>query len=335
MRSLAVFVLTLVALAGLTLFLFIRYMTDLPGKSYTGTFQPLTPEEEQIAANLQKHITVLAKDIGERNIPMTDSLKKTVIYIDKQLKSYGYTTKVQEYLADGKLMVNLEAELIGDRLPKEIIVVGSHYDTVANCPGANDNGSGVASNLEIARLLAKQKVDRTIRFVFFPNEENPYWGTDGMGSKVYADRAADANENIIAMLSLETMGYYSDAPGSQRYPRPFDLLYPNTGNFIGVVGDLSSRSLVHKVVGVFRETTSFPIDGGAIYDRVPGVGWSDHKPFWDQGYKAVMVTDTAPFRYPDYHEPTDTADKINYPALSRVTLGMSKVVQEISRSGVE
>ncbi|MBX9876921.1 MAG: M20/M25/M40 family metallo-hydrolase [Candidatus Obscuribacterales bacterium] len=335
MRSLAVFAITLVAVAGLTVFVFIRYMTDLPGKCYTGKFLPLSQQEEQISADLQKHITYLAGDIGERNISTADSLKKTVIYIDKQLESYGYKTKIQEFLTDGKLMVNLEAEILGDRYPKEIIVLGSHYDSVPNCPGANDNASGVAGNLEIARLLAKQKSDRTIRFVFFPNEENPYWGTDNMGSKVYADRAGDANENIIAMLSLETMGYFSDEPGSQRYPRPFDLLYPNTGNFIGIVGDLNSRPLVHKCVGVFRQTTSFPIDGGAIYDKVPGVGWSDHKPFWDQGYRAVMVTDTAPFRYPDYHKPTDTPDKINYPALSRITLGLSKVVQDISRSGVE
>ncbi|MBX9770459.1 MAG: M20/M25/M40 family metallo-hydrolase [Candidatus Obscuribacterales bacterium] len=335
MRSFAIFAITLIAVAGLTLVFFINYMIALPGKSYDGKFLPLSKEEEEIAADLQKHVTYLATDIGERNIPTTDSLKKTVIYINKQLESYGYKTKVQEFLADGKLMVNLEAELVGDRLPKEIVVVGAHYDSVPNCPGANDNGTGVASDLEIARLLSKQKVDRTIKFVFFPNEENPYWGNEGMGSKKYAERAADANDNIIAMLSLETMGYYSDEPGSQRYPNPFNLLYTDKGNFIGIVGDLNSRPLVHKCASVFRETTSFPCEGGAIYDKVPGVGWSDHKPFWDQGYRAVMVTDTAPFRYPDYHKPTDTADKINYPALARVTLGLSKVVQEISRSGVE
>jgi len=335
MRAFAVFAITLVAVSGLVLVVFIKYMTDLPGHAYAGKFLPLSSVEEQIAVDLQKHINYLATEIGERNIPTGDSLKKTVIYIDKQLESYGYKTKVQEFLADGKLMVNLEAEIPGDRYPKEIIVVGSHYDSVPNCPGADDNGTGVASNLEIARLLSKQKVERTIRFVFFPNEENPYWGTDGMGSKNYAEKAGNANDNIIAMLSLETMGYYSDEPGSQRYPKPFNLLYPDTGNYIGIVGDLSSRSLVHKCVGVFRETTSFPVDGGAIPANVPGVGWSDHKPFWDQGYKAVMVTDTAPFRYPHYHQPTDTADKINYPALARVTLGLSKVVQEISRSGVD
>lgn len=335
MRSFAIFAITLVAVAGLTLVIFIQYMIGLPGKSYDGKFLPLSIEEEQIAADLQKYVSYLASDIGQRNIPTVDSLKKTVIYINKQLESYGYKTKAQEFLADGKLMVNLEAELPGDRFPKEIIVVGAHYDSVPDCPGANDNGTGVASTLEIAKLLSKQKVDRTIKFVFFPNEENPYWGNDGMGSKNYADRAAEANDNIIAMLSLETMGYYSDEPGSQRYPRPFNMLYTDKGNFIGIVGNLNSRSLVHKCASVFRETTSFPTEGGAIPDQVPGVGWSDHKPFWDKGYKAIMLTDTAPFRYPDYHKPTDTADKVNYPALARVTLGLSKVVQEISRSGVD
>lgn len=335
MRALAIFLVTLIAVAGLVLLFFVQYMIALPGKSYVGQFLPLSDDEKQIAANLEKHVTYLATDIGQRNIPTKDSLRKSVLYINRELESYGYKTKIQEFLADGYEMVNLEAELPGQRLPKEVIVLGAHYDSVPDCPGANDNGTGVASNLELARLFAKQKPDRTIKFVFFPNEENPYWGKEGMGSKNYADRAAEMNENIIAMLSLETMGYYSDEPGSQRYPQPFNLLYTDKGNFIGVVGDLNSRSLVHKCAGVFRETTSFPLEGGAIYDRVPGVGWSDHKPFWDKGYKAVMVTDTAPFRYPHYHKPTDTADKINYPALARVTLGLSKVIQEISRSGVD
>jgi Zn-dependent M28 family amino/carboxypeptidase len=163
--------------------------------------------------------------------------------------------------------------------------------------------------------------------VLFVNEEPPFFATDGMGSFVHAKRAKERNEKIVAMLSLETMGYYSETKGSQHYPFPFSYLYPDTGNFIGFVGNLKSGALVRKIVRLFREHAEFPSEGIAAPAFIPGIGWSDHWSFWQHGYPALMVTDTAPFRYRHYHTPEDTEDKIDYEKLARVTIGLKAVVE--------
>ena len=193
-------------------------------------------------------------------------------------------------------------------------------------PGADDNASGVAALLELARLLAGTALPRTVRFVAFANEEAPFFYGDEMGSNLYAARAHAQGERIEAMLSLETVGYFTDQPGSQRYPFPFSLFYPDTGNFIGFVGNLSSRRLVRRVIGAFRVSTAFPSEGVAAPSGMEGVHWSDHWSFWEAGYPAIMVTDTAPFRYPHYHTATDTPEQLDYTGLARVTGGLAEVV---------
>jgi hypothetical protein len=152
-----------------------------------------------------------------------------------------------------------------------------------------------------------------------------------MGSRVHAARARQRGDDIVAMFSLETIGYYSDTPGSQQYPPPFSLLYPDRGNFIGFVGDLSSRALVRSSIRTFRETTPFPSEGLAAPRFVKGVGWSDQWAFWQEGYPGIMITDTAPFRYPHYHEPTDTPDRLDYNRMARVVAGLRRVVEEQAR----
>jgi Zn-dependent M28 family amino/carboxypeptidase len=178
-------------------------------------------------------------------------------------------------------------------------------------------------------MFARRSIDRTLRFVEFVNEEPPHFQTSHMGSRVYANRAFSRQEKIVAMLSLETIGYFSDQPGSQKYPFPMNLIYPDRGNFIAFVGNVDSRDLVRTLVGAFRRTTPFPSDGAALPEYTTGVGWSDHEPFWNQGYPAVMVTDTALFRYPHYHRPSDTPDKIDFDRLARVTLGLGRVVEQL------
>jgi hypothetical protein len=152
-----------------------------------------------------------------------------------------------------------------------------------------------------------------------------------MGSVVHAQRAARAREQIVAMFSLETMGYFSDEPGSQQYPFPLSLLYPDRGNFIAFVGNIRSRELVRRVVGLFRATTKFPSEGAALPERTTGVGWSDHASFWAAGYPALMVTDTALFRYPHYHSPRDTDDKVDVDRLARVVTGLEQVIAGLAR----
>ena len=197
-------------------------------------------------------------------------------------------------------------------------------------PGANDNASAVAAVLAIARYFADKETARTLRFVLFVNEEPPFFQTDHMGSLVYAKRCREKGDEIIAMLSLETIGFYSSQPKSQKYPFPFNLVYPSTGNFIGFVSNFSSRKLLHTVISSFRKNCKFPSQGGAIPEIIPGINWSDHWSFWQQDYPAIMVTDTAVFRYPYYHSPEDTPDKIDYDRLTRVVSGLQFVIAEIA-----
>ena len=242
-------------------------------------------------------------------------------------------TGKQEYVVDGKKVRNIDAVIEARGTDPEVIVVGAHYDTAPDTPGANDNASGTASVLELARLLAdmKGKTDKRIRFVLFVNEEPPYFWTEHMGSVHYAKALAARKERVTAMFSLETLGYYSDEPGSQQYPAPFGVMFPNRGDFVSFVGLMNSRPLVQQAIASFRSHTSFPTVGGVAPWFVPGIGWSDHSSFSDQGFQAVMITDTATFRYPHYHEPTDTPDKVDTAKLARVVKGVERVLRDLLR----
>ena len=182
----------------------------------------------------------------------------------------------------------------------------------------------------LAQLTQQQRFARTLRFVAFVNEEPPYFLTRHMGSRVYARESAQRGERIAAMLSLETIGYYSDLEGSQSYPFPFNFFYPSTANFITFVGNLASRDLVQRVVDVFRKHTRFPSEGVAAPGIIPGVNWSDHWSFWKEGYPAVMVTDTAFYRYPKYHTSQDRPEIIDYERMAWVVAGLAYVLGELA-----
>ena len=187
----------------------------------------------------------------------------------------------------------------------------------------------MAATLALARAFAGRHGERTLRLVFFVNEEPPHFQTASMGSWVHARRCRQRGEKVVAMLSLETIGYFSDEAGSQRYPAPFSLFYPSTGDFIAFVGNYASRRLVREVVGSFRRRARFPSEGGALPGFIPGIGWSDHWAFWQEGYPALMVTDTAPFRYPYYHSVYDTPDRLDYDRMARVVSGLEGVVEDL------
>jgi Peptidase family M28 len=305
-------------------------MFGLPGRSYRGPFLPLTSDELQVRDALTRHVGTLAGDIGERHVERPHALARAADYIDREFAAHGLSPQSQEYVAAGVRVRNLEAERRGSG--DGILLIGAHYDSVAGCPGANDNGTGVAALLELSRLLTQHDAKRTIRFVAFVNEEPPFFMSDAMGSVVYARRCRARGENIAGMFSLETIGYYSDEPGSQQYPGSalFHMLHPDTGNFIGFVANIASRTLMRTAGREFRRTTQFPSEGAAAPAEIPGVGWSDHWSFWQQGYAAVMLTDTAPYRYPHYHQPTDTPDKINYAALARVVVGLGRTFSALA-----
>lgn len=307
-------------------------LTNMPGDSFRGELPPADDALTSLAVELRQDVAYLAEEIGERNIQnRPHELSAAADHIESEFAAAGYAVNSQEYEVDGCRCRNLEAEIRGSSLPEEIVIIGAHYDTVVGTPGANDNTSGVAAMLALARRFSGRTSDRTLRFVAFVNEEKPYAHTDTMGSRVYSRRCAERAEKVTAMLSLETIGYYDDTPGSQRYPRPFGLLYPSEGNFITFVGNIKSRRLVRQVVAAFRRNEKFPSEGAALPAAVYGVGFSDHWSFWQEGYPAVMVTDTAMFRYPHYHQPEDTIDKIDFDRLARVVRGLERVVTVLAR----
>jgi len=307
-------------------------MLKMPGKSYTGQLPPLTDTQIALRDQLRQDVEKLAAQIGERNIWNYQNLSAAADFIESSLTEAGCKVRRQNYQVEAKTCCNIEAEIKGSEQPEQIIIIGAHYDSVYGSPGANDNGSAVTAALALARHFAGKKTVRTLRFVFFPNEEPPFFQTGQMGSMYYAKSCREKNENIIAMLSLETIGYYTDKPKTQKYPFPLSLFYPSTGDFLGFVSNLSSRKLLHAAIASFRKNCKFPSQGGAIPEFVPGINWSDHYSFWRQGYPAIMVTDTAPFRYPYYHSPDDTTDKICYDHLAIVTTGIESIINDLLTS---
>ena len=306
-------------------------MLRMPGTSYHGELPAPDESLKLLAEELRREVRRLAVDIGERNVGnRPQQLSQAADYIEAQFKAAGCGVKRQEYEVSGATCYNLAAEIAGKTRPGEIVVVGAHYDTVVGTPGANDNTSGDAGTIALARRFSGRTSDRTLRFLAFVNEEPPYFQTEKMGSRVYARQCRQDHDNIVAMLSLETLGWYDDKPGSQNYPPPFGLLYPSTGNFIGFIGNIRSRDLVRQAIGTFRRWEHFPSEGAALPEAIPGVGFSDQWSFWQEGYPAIMVTDTALFRYPHYHHPGDTIDKVDFDRMSRVVRGLEEVVAELA-----
>jgi len=307
-------------------------MLKMPGKTYSGELPPLTPAQLLLRDELLRDVETLADRIGQRNIWNHHNLTAAADFLETSLADASYKVHRQNYLVEGKNCCNIEVEITGTKHPEQITIIGAHYDSVIGCPGANDNASAVAAALALAHRFAGKKIDKTLRFVFFTNEEPPFFQTGQMGSMFYAKSCREKDENIIAMLCLETIGYYTDKPKTQKYPPPFSLFYPSTGNFISFVSNLSNRKLLHKVIASFRKNCKFPSEGGAIPEIIPGINWSDHQSFWRQGYPAIMVTDTAPFRYPYYHCPEDTVDKICFDHLAIVTSGLQSVIHDLTAS---
>jgi hypothetical protein len=308
------------------------YATAMPGASHRGPLPEPSPEITSLAAALSAHVAMLSHTIGERRIDYGESLaraKDYVVSVVEPLAELGHArVRLEDVGADGSHAMNVILELPG--ATSDLVLVGAHYDSAPGTPGADDNASGVAAALELARRLSEHHFAKTIRFVLFANEEPPYFQNPGMGSLFHARGCRARGERIDAMFSLESLGYYSDAPGSQRYPWPVGLLYPDQGNFVGFVGNLGSRTLVRRAIAIFRESVRFPSEGTALPASIPGVGWSDHWAFWNFDYAAVMVTGTAIFRDPHYHKPTDTFANVDATRLARVTLGLEKVIERLA-----
>ncbi len=304
-------------------------MIHMPLKSFRGPLPELSPAQTDLRQELVRHVEKLGGEIGERNVLLPRQLAAAADYIEQMLSQAGHIVVRQSFSVAGEQCQNLKVEVPGRRAPEEIVVVGAHYDSVTGSPGADDNASGVAALLALARFPSLQQPLRTLRFVAFVNEEPPFFQTGQMGSLVYARQCRERGENVVAMLSLESLGYYSTRERSQKYPFPVGLFYPSRGNFIAFVGRTADARLVRRCVRTFREQAAFPSEGGALPGALPGIGWSDHWAFWQAGYPAIMVTDTAPFRSPHYHGTEDTPDKLDYDRFARVVDGLGKVIEDL------
>lgn len=304
------------------------YMLGVPGTPHQGSLPALTADERALAGRLKTHIAAIAA--REHNVDHYDELEKAARYIERALTDHGYKPTPQQFTARGRQVRNIEVTIEPAKPDADTIVIGAHYDSAIGTPGANDNATGTAAVIELARLLSdlRGKSAKRIRLVLFVNEELPYFGTQEMGSLQYAKTLAERNERVTAMYSLETLGYYSDAAGSQKYPAPFGLAFSDRGDFVSFVGMLGSRPLLQDAMRSFRSHTQFPTIGGVSPGFIPGIAWSDHWAFAQQGFQALMITDTALFRYPHYHKPTDTPDKIDNERLARVVKGIERVVRD-------
>lgn len=312
----------------------IRYSFEIPGKSHAGPLPTATSEELALKDRLQRHVAAVASKPHNLSTPENYAeLEKSAAYIERELRALGLAPWSQVYEAAGRRVRNIEVAFrTADAEPGHpVFVIGAHYDSAPVTPGANDNGSGVAALIELARLLRSSPPrQHEVRLVFFVNEEDPYFGTVTMGSYRYAKQLHDDGVKVAGMISLETIGAYSDAPGSQSYPLSLGLSLPDKANFIAFVGQPGSRDFMHAVLGSFRTHTQFPSLGATVSSIMPGVSWSDHDAFGGFGYPAIMITDTALFRYRHYHKPTDTPEKVDYEKLARITKGIERVVRDVS-----
>jgi Zn-dependent M28 family amino/carboxypeptidase len=286
-----------------------------------------------LAETLKADVAYLAS--SPRNVDVLDHFVASAAHIEKELRAAGYRVTSHAYTVDGAFKVrNIEAEKIGRTRQSEIVVIGAHYDSIDDSPGADDNASGVAGLIAIARAMAGDATERTVRFVAFANEEPPDFQTTQMGSYVYAKRAHERGENIIGMISIESVGYFSDAPESQSYPAALRSFYPSTGNFVAFTSNIRSRALLHRCVKSFARHSSLGVESAALPEMIREVGWSDQWSFWQFGWPAVMVTDTAPFRNPNYHTANDRPETLDYMRMARVVSGLTGVVRELANGTI-
>jgi len=277
-------------------------------------------EINETTERLKNHIRMLTQTIGERSIFLPDNLNKTAEYIESFYKAIDLPMHSEPYQYRNLTVSNIVAEISFSKNPTKQYILGAHYDSVGGTVGADDNASAVAVQLETARQLnairGREDLDLAVTFVSFALEEPPVYGTRYMGSRVYAGKAKKGKKQIDGMICLEMVGYTCHTPGCQDYPFPLMFFgYPKQGNYIGIVGNLSSIGLTKRLFRSFQKNVDLPV----IRLTVPLGGWlmpsvrlSDHASFWDQGYNAVMITDTAYFRNPHYHLPTDTMEKLDY-----------------------
>lgn len=281
--------------------------------------------------NLKRIVNFLSRNVGSRAYHQIAELAMAAEFIEIEFKQYGYEVFEQRFTVHGNSYRNLFIEIRGRKYPERVIIVGAHYDTVTGTPGADDNASGIAGILELAKQLRNSDFDRTVRFVAFTLEEPPFFRTDDMGSYRYAQHLSQRGEQVESMISLEMIGYFLDRPKSQYFPSSiFKLYYPDRANFIMLVSNRGSKDLLGKIRVSFQKGTDLPVESISIYSIVPGVDFSDHWSFYQFDYKAVMVTDTAFYRNPNYHRIGDLPETLDYVRMAKVVIGLKLAIEDLA-----
>lgn len=275
------------------------------------------PDKQQLETHLKSIV-------GERTPHLSNQhLTDVSHYIKETFQTLGYQIESDPFLFQGETFENIIARKKGS-VSDERIIIGAHFDSVPGSPGADDNASGVSVMLELARILADRKWNHTVELIGFHMEE---WNMIGSGA--YAKKLKQAKVRVRGMISLEMVGFTSSAPGSQKMPAGFGFFYPKVGNFIAIVGNVRSWKLLNTFKTKMKagqnlpvETLVMPFNGIFVYPS----RWSDHSPFWDAGYPALLITDTSFYRNPHYHGPTDTIETLNLDFMLNVTRGVAQAL---------
>lgn len=279
------------------------------------------------ATRLRSHVELLSKKLSPRSAAHPETLLQCASYIRKHFAQAGAFTEMQPFTVNGKQYANVIGRF--GRQHTRTVVIGAHYDAASGTPGADDNASGVAGLIELAYLIGKQNPDVGIELVAFTLEEPPYFSTNKMGSVFHA-ASISRRQDIVGVIVLEMIGYFNDAPGSQSYPLPvFKLFYPDTGNFITIIGRLDQRSFTQQIKHAMKGATDLPVFSINAPSGVRGVDFSDHRSYWEHELNAVMITDTAFLRNRSYHKPEDVAEKLDYHRMGQVVIGIFEAIKKL------
>lgn len=303
--------------------------TRMPGSSFDSPLPALTSEQKNIEQSLRFDVDILAGRIGERNVGRFDKYEEAVDYLEFSLRDAGYDVLRYPIVVRDKICYNLVAELTGSESAEETVVVGAPYDSPENSVAANATASGAAAVLTLARSLAGREVSRTLRFVLFANEAYATLPSEKRGSNSYAATLKKEGETVEAVLTLESLGYYSKHSSSQEYPMPLQFFYPDEANFVAFVGNTSSANLVQRTIGTFRNKAHFPSEGFLFPDTSRGLGGVCQRAFWKEQYPAVLITDTGRSRYPYHATRKDLPNKLNYTHMARVVDGLEAVLVDL------
>ena len=287
-----------------------------------------------LAQSLFQHVDMLAGVIGPRHPLKAGTMAATAAYIESQFRAADLPVTRETFPVNGQPTDNVVVTIPGDKAPREVVILGAHYDSTPTTPGADDNGSAVAVLIETARMLKSVSPRSTIRFVAFACEEAPYYGTSEMGSLVHAEGCRARGENVIGMLCLEMVGYYVDGKNSQdvppAIPKWLRWLFPRRGNFLAAVGNPRSARLCWKFRRGFKRGTRFPLFSIVLPESIREIHLSDQHAFWINDYPALMLTDTSFLRNPHYHRWTDTAETLDYERMADVTRGVASAVRHLA-----